>query len=390
MTESKLLKIAIAIATLKIIEPAHAWSVPFASMWCVSSTPRTRRRMKTTFFSTPFNDMSSSWPQDDEILGEESEDQDWEEILRQSESSNWSDFEPSYSSLDDLEAAGKDESKALDESELWLDTLQSISAEELEFNMIENQRADSVRQMQEWGFSPEVIQKSLGVAVDDKQEEVDNRLVEDFRAVTKTTGFGMVVVDTELDLKEVESHTLVDVDENGKPVRSQMVYVDEHTCIGCTNCATTAPSTFFMEDYLGRARVFQQWGDDDETIKIAIETCPVDCIHYVPFEELVSLEIQRRDQNINFKARLVNQGEYGGGDGHRVGGGSTKFTSAPKISGNMGARCNNCPTRGCATCPMYGVGNNPEFKRKEEARKRRNEERRRKQALESASKSAEL
>jgi ferredoxin len=30
-----------------------------------------------------------------------------------------------------------------------------------------------------------------------------------------------------------------------------------------------------MEDYMGRARVFQQWGDDQETVEIAIETCPV-------------------------------------------------------------------------------------------------------------------
>jgi ferredoxin len=349
--------------------------------------------MKTALFmSTPFDDLNSNnWPQTEEILAQDDDYQDWEDLLRQRENPDWSQFEPSYSSnFDDIQAAGFEETDMADQSDLWLDTLQAVSIEELEFNQVENQRADSVRQMQEWGFSSEVIKNSLGVAVDDKQEEIDNRLMENFRNLTKTTGFGMVVVDTELDLKEVESHSFVDFDDNGEPIRSQMVYVDEHTCIGCTNCATTAPSTFFMEDYLGRARVFQQWGDDDETIKIAIETCPVDCIHYVPYEELKALEIQRRDQNINFKARLVNQGEYGGDYGHRVGVGSTKFTSAPKISGNLGTRCNNCPTRGCANCPMYGVGNNPEFKRKEEARKRRNEERRRKQSLESASKSAEL
>jgi ferredoxin len=33
-----------------------------------------------------------------------------------------------------------------------------------------------------------------------------------------------------------------------------------------------AQSTFFMDDEHGRARVFQQWGDDDETVQIAIET----------------------------------------------------------------------------------------------------------------------
>lgn len=100
-----------------------------------------------------------------------------------------------------------------------------------------------------------------------------------------------------------------------------------------------------MEAEQGRARVFQQWGDDDETIQIAIETCPVDCIHYIPFDELISLEVERRDQNINFKARLVNQSAnsisnsgYGGG----------KALSFPQqISGNKGSRCTNCPSRGC-------------------------------------------
>jgi ferredoxin len=33
-----------------------------------------------------------------------------------------------------------------------------------------------------------------------------------------------------------------------------------------------AQSTFFMDEEHGRARVFQQWGDDDETVQIAIET----------------------------------------------------------------------------------------------------------------------
>lgn len=54
-----------------------------------------------------------------------------------------------------------------------------------------------------------------------------------------------------------------DVNEGtGEPMRPQMVYVDEHTCIGCKHCAMIAQSMFFMEPDLGRARVFQQWGDD--------------------------------------------------------------------------------------------------------------------------------
>jgi ferredoxin len=168
------------------------------------------------------------------------------------------------------------------------------------------------------------------------------------------------------------------------------VYVDEHTCIGCTNCAMIAQSTFFMHSEHGRARVFNQWGDDDETIQIAIETCPVDCIHYVPYDELAKLEVERRGQNINFKARLVSQGEYGGlGLSHRVGG-PNAFTAPQKISGNMGTRCNNCPTRGCANCPMYGVGLNPEYQKKEKLRKERMAKRKLQQQREREQKSTEL
>jgi ferredoxin len=157
--------------------------------------------------------------------------------------------------------------------------------------------------------------------------------------------------------------------------------VDEHTCIGCTNCAMVAQSTFFMNDEHGRARVFNQWGDDDETIQVAIETCPVDCIHYVPYDELVRLEVERRDQNINFKARLVNQEETRGGNG---------FTAPQQISGNMGSRCNNCPSRGCKDCPMFGVGKNPEFERKEKERKERMERRKLQEQREEQKKSADL
>ena len=96
-----------------------------------------------------------------------------------------------------------------------------------------------------------------------------------------------------------------------------------------------------MESEHGRARVFDQWGDDDETIEIAIETCPVDCIHYIPYQELVDLEVGRREQNINPKARLVNQSNDGGGG---------SYTGTQQISGNMGSRCTNCPSRGCKDC----------------------------------------
>jgi hypothetical protein len=115
-----------------------------------------------------------------------------------------------------------------------------------------------------------------------------------------------------------------------------------------------AQSTFFMEPENGRARVFEQWGDDEATIEIARETCPVDCIHYVPYDKLVQLEIQRRDQYINVLAGLVSRAERGAGSGLMSSTprsfGSRVFTDAPKID-----------RRGYA-------GDNPEFQAKEQQR----------------------
>lgn len=173
-------------------------------------------------------------------------------------------------------------------------------------------------------------------------------------------------------------------EETGELIRTQMVYVDEHTCIGCTHCAMIAQSTFFMEPELGRARVFEQWGDDQETIEIAIETCPVDCIHYVPYEELEKLEVDRRGQSINNAARLVNTSGGGGGIQPNT------FTGAQQISGNTASRCNNCPTRGCSDCPMFGVGKNPQFEEREIARKEKMAMRKMKKRMEDENRSAEL
>ena len=131
--------------------------------------------------------------------------------------------------------------------------------------------------------------------------------------------------------------------------------------------------------------------DDDETIEIAIQTCPVDCIHYVPYDELKRLEVERREQNINFKARLVSQGEYRSGAGYQAKyGGGALFTDQQVISGNMGSRCNNCPSRGCKNCPMFGVGLNPEFQKREEKRKLKLAKAEMKKKMDSQNKRAEL
>lgn len=304
---------------------------------------------------------------------------DWQEdVERRQDGSLWSSFEPdpSESSSPSTPPPPSD----YDDGESFLDAIAAITADEIEFMNTEADRADKARQMQEWGFDSVSISSTLGVATDGALEtEEGDEMLEKFRGETAESGFGMYL-DEEVDLETVESHSMVPVDEEtGAPARSQMVYVDEHACIGCYNCATVAQSTFFMEAEQGRARVFQQWGDDDETVQIAIETCPVDCIHYIPYEELVRLEVERRDQNINSKARLV-----GGESGPKA------FSRPPKISGNMGSRCNNCPSRGCAKCPMYGVGKNPAFEKREKEREERAARKRIRQQRESTERSAEL
>ena len=312
---------------------------------------------------------------------------DWKSQMQsRKDGSLWSSFTPDESNsnstdTDTTSTLASESEDPLDDGEAWLDVLASVAADEIDFINTEADRADKMRQMQEWGFEASTIQNTLGVATDDSNEiDVENTVYEKFKEETAKSGFGMYL-DDDVDLTTVESHTTVQrEEETGELIRTQMVYVDEHSCIGCTHCAGIAQSTFFMEPDLGRARVFQQWGDDQETIEIAIDTCPVNCIHYIPYEELESLELERRGQNINPMSLIA-------GDN---GSGPRSFTGAQAISGNMGSRCGSCPSRGCADCPMFGVGKNPSFEKREKERKEKMAIRKMKRQMEDQNRSAEL
>lgn len=84
--------------------------------------------------------------------------------------------------------------------------------------------------------------------------------------------------------------------ELGGELRQKGVYVDEVVCIGCKHCAHVAPNTFYIEPDHGRSRVFCQDGNSEEIIQEAIDTCPVDCIHWVDYTKLKGLEKQRQHQ----------------------------------------------------------------------------------------------
>ncbi|MEH2105824.1 ferredoxin [Nostoc sp.] len=86
--------------------------------------------------------------------------------------------------------------------------------------------------------------------------------------------------------------------ELGGMLRQNGVYVDEITCIGCKHCAHVARNTFYIEPDYGRSRVVRQDGDAEEIIQEAIDTCPVDCIHWVDYTELRKLEDERKYQVI--------------------------------------------------------------------------------------------
>ncbi|WP_107669570.1 ferredoxin [Cyanothece sp. BG0011] len=86
--------------------------------------------------------------------------------------------------------------------------------------------------------------------------------------------------------------------ELGGELRQKGVYVDEITCIGCKHCAHVAPNTFYIESDYGRSRVYNQDGDEEDTIQEAMDTCPVDCIHWVDYTELNELEAIRQHQQV--------------------------------------------------------------------------------------------
>eukprot|EP00249_Psilotum_nudum_P009236 c21806_g1_i1 orf=196-1476(+) len=88
-------------------------------------------------------------------------------------------------------------------------------------------------------------------------------------------------------------------------------FVDEFSCIGCKNCANTAPLTFDIEGDFGRARVVSQSGDPS-LVQQAIETCPVDCIHWVSSAEVSLLEAEMR------KVERVNVGMMLSGMGYQA------------------------------------------------------------------------
>jgi len=83
----------------------------------------------------------------------------------------------------------------------------------------------------------------------------------------------------------------VPAEDRGERWRAQQfLYVNEWNCIACFNCADIAPKSFTIDAEQGRARVFAQWGQSEEDLDWAVQSCPVDCIMWVSRQELQALE----------------------------------------------------------------------------------------------------
>ena len=76
----------------------------------------------------------------------------------------------------------------------------------------------------------------------------------------------------------------------GGTLAEKAVWVDESRCIGCQYCVHVATNTFIVDEDYGRSRAIRQDGDNMDILQEAIDTCPVDCIDWVSFEDLIKLE----------------------------------------------------------------------------------------------------
>jgi hypothetical protein len=92
----------------------------------------------------------NKWRSSDEALNSESSSTDWQDVLdSKTDGSFWSSFEPSdedsvNGESDQTELAMTTGNDLEDDAEVWLNTLASLSAEEVEYNIKEADRADKV------------------------------------------------------------------------------------------------------------------------------------------------------------------------------------------------------------------------------------------------------
>lgn len=61
---------------------------------------------------------------------------------------------------------------------------------------------------------------------------------------------------------------------------AKRVVIDTEECTGCETCVELCPDVFEFNEDDEVAVVIQEEGGDEDCINEAIETCPVECIHW--------------------------------------------------------------------------------------------------------------
>jgi ferredoxin len=153
------------------------------------------------------------------------------------------------------------------------------------------------------------------------------------------------------------SHESVTLASDGKtPSRlrdGDFVFIDEESCIGCTQCANVASFSFHMLDN-GRARTFEQ--SNLSEVDTAISVCPVSCMHKVAFHELEEMETARDVLGSNHKNIPLNVA--------RIDSDANRKSSWYHTLKHKCFTSKSCPQRGCFDCPHFDApGANPYFQK---------------------------
>jgi len=61
---------------------------------------------------------------------------------------------------------------------------------------------------------------------------------------------------------------------------SKSVYLVEEECIGCGMCQEICPEVFNLNEEKNIAEVIKNQGGPENLIQEAIDSCPVECIHW--------------------------------------------------------------------------------------------------------------
>ena len=61
---------------------------------------------------------------------------------------------------------------------------------------------------------------------------------------------------------------------------ARIVIVDQDECIGCGTCEGICPEVFQLNEETGTSQVINPEGGPEDLIQDAIESCPVEAIHW--------------------------------------------------------------------------------------------------------------